>query len=124
MPRRSKTVALLSGLAAAIGIVTAASAAELKPLEGYAIPLGDRAAAVYFRQHDRHKELVITLARVDLQGERTRQVVTLEPRETATIPLTPSGVLILEVTDRDGSVVIDVRPDLSAGARLARAETD
>ena len=66
-----------------------------------------------------------TLTSANFQGERTRHVTILEPGESAAVPLTPSGILVLEATDHDATVAIEVRPDLSAGARVARlAEAD
>ena len=120
MNRKTKTAALLTTLIALNGVATGANAAELEPLQGYAIGLGDRAAAVYFRQQDGHKELVTTLASASFQGERTRHVALLEPGGTATVPLAP-GVLVLRATDRDATVVVEVRPDFAVGARVAQA---
>jgi hypothetical protein len=125
MNRKTATVAVLTSLAALIGVAASASPADLEPLQGYAIPLGDRAAAVYFRQQDGHKELVTTLSSASFQGERTRHVAVLEPGATAVVPLTPSGILLLEATDHDATVAIEVRPDLSAGGPGAQvAEAD
>jgi hypothetical protein len=120
MSRKAKAAALLISVAAAAGIAASASAAELGPLQGYAIPLGDRMAAVYFRQQDGHKEVVTTLAPASFQGERVRQVTILEPGKTAAIALLRSGILVLEATDRGATVTIEVRPDLSAGKRVAQ----
>lgn len=119
MNRTTATIALLTSLVALTGVATA-SPAELKPLQGYAIPLGDQAAAVYFRQQDGHKELVTTLASANFQGERTRHVTILEPGGSAAVPLTPSGILVLHATDHDTNVVVEVRPDFAAGARVAQ----
>jgi hypothetical protein len=125
MNRKTTTVALLTGLAALIGVPATASPAELEPLQGYAIALGDRVAAVYFRQHDGRKELVTTLSSSNFQDERARHVAVLEPGASAVVPLTRSGFLLLEATDHDATVVIEVRPDLSAGgARAQVAEAD
>ena len=125
MNRKAATVALLTSLAALIGVAATASPAELKPLQGYAIPLGDQAAVVYFRQQHGHKELVTTLSSANFQGERARHVTVLGPGASAAVPLTPSGILVLAATDQDGTVAIEVRPDLSAGAPGAQvAEAD
>jgi hypothetical protein len=120
MNRTTKMVALSASLLASIGVAATVAAAELEPLQGYAIPLGDRAAAVYFRQQDGHKELVTTLSSADFQGERTRHVAMLEPGGSAAVPLTPRGILVLEVSDHGGTVTVEVRPDLSAGTRATR----
>lgn len=122
MNRTTKTTALLTGLVALMGVSTTAVAAEIAPLQGYVVPLGTKAAAIHFRQHDGYKELVTVLAPANFQGERTREVVILEPGEAASIPLTRSGVLVLEATDNGATVIVEVRPDLAAGARLASVD--
>lgn len=119
MNRKTRPTALLTGLITSIGIASA-GAAELEPLQGYAIPLGDQAATVYFRQQDGQKELVTTLSSANFQGERTRHVAVLAPGGTATVPLAPGGILVLEATDHDATVAVEVRPDLSAGSRVAQ----
>jgi hypothetical protein len=120
MNRTTKMVALSASLLASIGVAATVAAAELEPLQGYAIPLGDRAAAVYFRQQDGHKELVTSLSSADFQGERTRQVAVLEPGGSAAVPLTQNGILVLQASDQGSTVAITVRPDLSADARATR----
>jgi hypothetical protein len=120
MNRTTKMVALAASLLASIGGAATVAAAELEPLQGYAIPLGDRAAAVYFRQQDGHKELVTSLSSADFQGERTRHVAVLKPGGSAAVPLTQNGILVLQASDQGPTVAITVRPDLSAGARATR----
>ena len=120
MHRKIKTAALLTSLMALSGGATVASAAELEPLQGYAIALGDQAAAVHFRQHDGHKQLVTTLASANFQGERTRHIARLAPGGTAAVPLTPGGILVLEAIDPGATVGLAVRPDFVAGARVAK----
>jgi hypothetical protein len=115
--------ATLLGLSSALasGPAAAAGPIELAPLQGYAIPLGGRAAAVYFREHDGRKELVTTIGSADFATPAARRVTVIEPGASATFPLLATGPVVLTATDHGARLIIDVGVDLSPDRKVAEA---
>jgi hypothetical protein len=101
-----------------------AGAISLAPLQGYAIPLGEQTAAVYYREQDGQKELVTTVASADFVEPSARRVTILEPGASATFPVFGAGPIVLTATDHGSRVTIEVGVDFGPGRDLAYAQEE